>query len=77
MLPIMIPASTIEGRGRLGLVFRCNPLTPFLDLLREPICNGHVPTLMMYMTAAAVVLVLSSAAMLALRLEERRLIFYL
>jgi len=77
MLPIMIPAKQLEGRGRLILVFRYNPLTPFFDLLREPICYGHVPSLMTYTFAATVVLLLCAAAIFALKIEERRLIFYL
>lgn len=77
MLPIMIPKESIEGRGRLALVFRCNPLSPFLDLLREPICYGHVPSLLTYLFAAAVVFVLCTAAVFALKIEERKLIFHL
>jgi ABC-type polysaccharide/polyol phosphate export permease len=76
MLPIMIPQESIKGR-RLEWVFRCNPLNPFLDLLREPICYGHVPSLMTYTFAAVVVLVLCTAAVFALKIEERQLIFYL
>lgn len=77
MLPIMIPAKQLEGRGRLILLFRYNPLTPFLDLLREPICYGHVPSLMTYTFAATVVVVLCTTAIFALRSEERQLIFHL
>lgn len=77
MLPIMIPVKQLAGRGRLLWVFRCNPLTPFLDLLREPICYGHVPSMMTYTFAATVVLVLCTAAIFALKIEERKLIFHL
>jgi ABC-type polysaccharide/polyol phosphate export permease len=76
MLPVMIPQSSIKGR-RLEWVFRCNPLTPFLDLLREPICYGHVPSLLNYALAATVVLILCVSAVFALKIEERRLIFHL
>lgn len=77
MLPVMIPKESIEGRGRLALVFRCNPLSPFLELLRDPICYGHAPSVTTYVFAASVVLVLFTAALFALRIEERRLIFHL
>lgn len=77
MLPVMIPMESIEGRGRLVLVFRYNPLSPFLDLLRDPICYGHVPSLTTYIFAAAVVLVLCTVAVIALKIEERNLIFHL
>ncbi len=76
MTPIMIPLDKLEGR-RLGLVLQCNPLTAFLNLLREPILYGHVPTLTMYAIAGAIVLVVVGAAMIALKIEERRLIFHL
>jgi lipopolysaccharide transport system permease protein len=77
MLPIMIPPEQLQNRGRLMLVFRYNPLTPFFDLLREPICYGHTPSLMTYTFAASVVLVLCITAILALKIEERQLIFHL
>ncbi|HTU16566.1 MAG TPA: ABC transporter permease [Gemmataceae bacterium] len=77
MLPIMIPPEQLARRGRLSLVFRCNPLTPFFDLLREPICYGHAPSLMTYTFAATVVLVLCTTAIFALQREERQLIFHL
>jgi len=77
MLPIMFPPERLEQGGRLILVFRYNPLTPFFDLLREPICYGHIPSLMTYTFAASVVLVLCITAILALKIDERQLIFHL
>lgn len=77
MLPIMFPPEQLKQRGRLILVFRYNPLTPFIDLLREPICYGHIPSLMTYTFAASVVLVLCLTAIVALKIDERQLIFYL
>lgn len=76
MLPVMIPMESIKGR-QLEWVFRCNPLTPFFDLLRDPICYGHVPSLTTYGIATAVVLLLCTTAIVALKFEERQLIFYL
>jgi len=55
----------------------CNPLGSFLDLIREPILMGRIPSLTSYVTAGSVVLVLTIMAMIALRIEERRLIFHL
>lgn len=77
MLPIMFPPEQLQQRGRLILVFRYNPLTPFFDLLREPICYGHIPSLMTYTFATSVVLVFCITAILALKIDERQLIFYL
>jgi len=78
LTPIMIDFTAPEFAGRrLAIVFRCNPLVPFLDLLRQPILKGQIPSLMTYGTAGIIVLALACMAMLALRVEERRLIFYL
>jgi lipopolysaccharide transport system permease protein len=76
LTPIMYPKDAFGGR-RLGQVLQCNPLVSFLDLLREPILYGRLPSLTMYATAGLLVLILGGAAMLALKVEERRLIFYL
>ncbi len=76
MTPIMYPDQMLTGR-RIGVVIQCNPLVPFLNLVREPILYGHMPSLATYAVATAVVLVLAGTAMLALKFEERRLIFYL
>jgi ABC-type polysaccharide/polyol phosphate export permease len=66
-----------KGRDKLTLMLDCNPLTPFLRLLREPLLNGHAPSLTMYAFAGMTVLILVTMAVFALKSEERRLIFYL
>jgi ABC-type polysaccharide/polyol phosphate export permease len=76
LTPIMIQPSKIPGR-RLALVLECNPLSPFLKLLREPILYARVPSLTLYGIAAGIVLLLGVTAILSLWIEERRLIFYL
>jgi ABC-type polysaccharide/polyol phosphate export permease len=76
MTPIMYYVQDL-GPRRIGLVVQCNPLVPFLDLVRQPILYGHLPSLATYGIASAIVLILAGAAMLALKFEERRLIFYL
>src|SRR5262249_38087049 len=76
MTPIMYPKDMMKERF-LGQLLRCNPLTPILDLLREPILFGHVPSLTTYAIASLMVLLLAAAAMVALKIEERRLIFHL
>ena len=55
MLPIMIPHREHQGAAA-GVVLSLQSLSPFLDLLRDPICYGHVPSLMTYAFAATVVL---------------------
>lgn len=66
------------GPGRLGwAVTHCNPLGPFLDLLREPLLHGRVAGGESYLLAAAVTAVLVGAASLACARLQRRIIFHL
>jgi ABC-type polysaccharide/polyol phosphate export permease len=76
LTPVMYRLETLKGR-RLGEIIKYNPLVPFLNLLREPILNGQVPVWTTYLGASLVVLLLVTVAGLALRYEERRLIFHL
>lgn len=77
LTPIMYNIEIFKGKHRLTLLLHCNPLVPFLDLIRDPILLGQVPSFATYVTAGAIVLVLATAAILALWMEERRLIFHL
>jgi ABC-type polysaccharide/polyol phosphate export permease len=76
LTPVMYPPSLLEGR-RLGHLMEYNPLVPFLKLLREPIIAGRPADLATYGLACLVVAVLLVLAALALRFDERRLIFNL
>lgn len=78
LTPIMYSVDILNlQERRLRFILQCNPLVTFLDLLREPLLKGHVPSLQTYALAALIVLVVTVAAMVALKVEERRLIFYL
>ncbi len=77
LTPVMYSIDTFKNQHRLTRLLQCNPLVSFLDLLREPILLGRVPTLTTYAIAATVVLLTTLAAIVALRIEERQLIFYL
>jgi lipopolysaccharide transport system permease protein len=78
LTPIMIDPDRPPLKGRrLGLLLECNPLSAFVKLLREPILYGHVPTPTTYAIATGIVLLTAAAAILALKIEERRLIFHL
>ncbi len=76
LTPVMILPEFLMRRG-VGVVLYVNPLVPFLDLLRNPVVYSEAPSLMMYLIASAIVLVTSSAAALALRSQERQVIFHL
>jgi ABC-type polysaccharide/polyol phosphate export permease len=76
MTPIMYPIQKMEGRF-LSKLLHLNPLTTILDLLIQPILYGHAPSLTTYTISGLIVLCLTAAAALALKIEERRLIFHL
>lgn len=64
-------------RRTLGWIFALNPLVPFLDLVRLPVAMGAVPSLGTYLTASLITLVTAGAAVLALKSDERKVIFHL
>jgi ABC-type polysaccharide/polyol phosphate export permease len=74
--PIMYPAKLLIGR-RLAWLVNCNPVTSFLDLVREPILYGRFPSWSAYSVTLASVAVVTTLATLALVRFQRRLIFYL
>ncbi len=77
LTPIMYPMRMLEGRPRLLPLLKLNPLLPFLQILREPIVDGHPAALATYGSACLILVMLGGAACLAMLHEERRLIFYL
>lgn len=77
LTPIMYRIETFKDKHRLTKLLECNPLVPFLDLIRDPILLGRVPLMSTYATAGAIVLMLAIASIVALRIEERRLIYNL
>lgn len=76
LTPIMYEPKMLEG-ARLAWIINLNPLVPILNLIREPIVEGHMPTLMMYGMALATVAMVAGAAILALVRLQRRVIFYM
>jgi ABC-type polysaccharide/polyol phosphate export permease len=76
MTPIMYRPEMLS-HSRLGQVMQFNPLLPFLNLLREPIVEGHVASPGTFTAAFLIVLLLSTASALLLVRQERRLIFHL
>jgi ABC-type polysaccharide/polyol phosphate export permease len=77
LTPIMYPPDILNGKARLRALVHCNPLVPFLDILREPIIHGQPASLATYGAACLILVILGGAACLAMVHEERRLIFYL
>lgn len=77
LTPIMYRIDAFQNQHRLTRLLQCNPLASFLDLLRDPILMGRIPSFSAYATATSVVLLLVVMAVAALWVEERKLIFHL
>jgi lipopolysaccharide transport system permease protein len=77
LTPVMYRIDAFKDKHRLTMLLHCNPLVAFLDLIRDPILLGRVPSLTTYGLAAAIVLVLGVTAAAALWIEERQLILHL
>ncbi len=74
--PVLYPPEMLAGR-RLGLLMQVNPLMPFLQMLRDPVLTGRLPAPSVYANAVLIVALFAGAAITALRLQERRLVFHL
>jgi ABC-type polysaccharide/polyol phosphate export permease len=74
--PVMYDAAKLSENG-LGWLVRYNPLVAILQLVREPILDGRIPSSMTYAVAGTTVLVTAFAASLTLARLQRRLIFHL
>jgi ABC-type polysaccharide/polyol phosphate export permease len=74
--PIMYKSSVLQGR-KLDLLVRFNPLLPFLDLIRDPILAGQMPTTRAMVSAGFITVVAAIAALVTLNRLGKRLIFHL
>jgi ABC-type polysaccharide/polyol phosphate export permease len=76
LTPIMYQADMLR-ENNLGWLVRINPIVPFLELIRAPVVNGHLPALSTFAAAGVVVLVSIVAAGVTVIGLQRRLIFRL
>jgi ABC-type polysaccharide/polyol phosphate export permease len=76
LTPIMYQADMLR-ENHLGWLVRLNPIVPFLELIRAPVVNGHLPGPSVFVKAGAVVLISSVAAGITVIGLQRRLIFRL
>jgi lipopolysaccharide transport system permease protein len=78
--PIIYPAEfMVEKLEKMNLAWLMdlNPIAVLLELIRQPLLYGEVPSLRAALLGAVVGVVAASAATLALRRFEKRMIFYL
>ncbi len=76
LTPIIYPPGS-QDNNPLRKVFEYNPLVPFLNIIRQPLVDGKIPTLETFMTATGATLVVTAAAMLLLQRLQKRVILYL
>ena len=76
LTPIIYPPSLLRDR-HAGWIVDLNPLAAFVELIRQPILEGHLPSPGVYGMAVGTVLVTAMAAALMLSRIERRMVFYL
>lgn len=76
LTPIMYEPSMIQN-NRMAWILACNPIVPFLNLLRDPLVEGKMPEPTMYLAAGVIVSLVTAAAILVLARFQRKVIFYM
>jgi ABC-type polysaccharide/polyol phosphate export permease len=74
--PVIYPRSMLESSQAAGW-FRWNPLSLYLQLLREPLIDGRVPAADTLLASALIALCITLTAAVFLARGQRRLVFYL
>jgi ABC-type polysaccharide/polyol phosphate export permease len=74
--PVMYPPSVLEGR-RIGILLKFNPLSPFLELIRDPLIYQKLPSIETFGVATVLTLSAMVVAYSALKASEKRIIFHL
>ena len=75
--PVFFRGEMFTTNKSLELLFKLNPITHILNLAREPFLYGRFPSAISYLYVAIVILFIWIIALLKLKKEEKRMIFYL
>ncbi len=73
--PVFFPLDLFRG-AKIGWLLNYNPVYHLLELLRQPLLHGNFPALIHWVWSLGVMLLLMLLAMLAIRIWERRTIYY-
>jgi lipopolysaccharide transport system permease protein len=76
LTPIIYPPEVLASTS-VGRIAAFNPLTPFIDLIRDPVVYGHPSARGTWLAAIAITGVLGLFAAVSLRYQQRRVIMYL
>lgn len=74
MTPIIYPPDILQSRG-LGWLISLNPISSVLELIRQPVLYGELPSLNAVVTSIILVGVLFCTASLALYKLQKQLVF--
>jgi lipopolysaccharide transport system permease protein len=77
LTPIIYPPGLRGENSTFQQVMQYNPLVPFLQLLREPVLDGRLPSAATFMTASLIVLATTALGAWLLSRLEKRLIYAL
>ncbi len=75
--PVIYLPESLHPSGWLYTLVQCNPFASFLELIREPLLHGELPSAHAAAVALAFMSVASSAAWFCLRRVERRMVLWL
>ncbi len=75
--PIMYPPEMLLKRRLVSWVIQLNPLAAFLEMIRQPLLAGQLPSWHAAVLAVSATLLAVGAAALALKRLEKNIIFYL
>jgi ABC-type polysaccharide/polyol phosphate export permease len=75
--PIIYEADKLQSGPHMKMLLQLNPLTSFLNLIRQPILHAQVPDATTYLTATLTTLAVFSIAAFTLARLHSRLIFRL
>jgi ABC-type polysaccharide/polyol phosphate export permease len=76
LTPIMYPPDMIAGRG-LSILLQINPIVVFLEMIREPMLTGEIPSVWVYQKAAIMVVTAGAMAVGTIVWLEKKMIFHL
>ncbi len=76
LTPIIYPIEVL-AKTPVGSIVAFNPLTPFIDLIRDPVINGCPASPATWSSAVVITLILGVLASLSLSQQQRRVILYL
>lgn len=77
MSPVMFQKSIFDGNIYLKILYNCNPITHVLNLIREPMLYGNLPSVLDYLYTLISIAVFAAIAYKVNKINGKKIIFYL